>query len=56
MPDDSRDYELIDQLAEEFASSLRKGERPSVQEYCDRYPKIADDPREMLPALAEVSR
>ena len=51
---DSRDYELIDRLAEEFAERYRKGERPSVQEYCDRYPHIADDLQEMLPALAEV--
>lgn len=51
---DSHDYELIDQLAEEFASRYRKGERPSVKEYCDRYPSIAKDLREMLPALAEV--
>ncbi len=53
---DSRDYALIDQLAEEFAARFRKGERPSVQEYCDRYPSIADDLREMLPALAEVEQ
>jgi serine/threonine protein kinase/tetratricopeptide (TPR) repeat protein len=51
---DSHDYALIDQLAEEFAERFRKGERPSIQEYCDRYPHIADDLREMLPALAEV--
>src|SRR4051812_42936211 len=51
---DSRDYELIDRLAEEFAERFRNGERPSVQEYCDKYPQIAADLREMLPALAEV--
>jgi serine/threonine protein kinase/WD40 repeat protein len=56
MSDDSHDYDLIDRLAEEFASRFRKGERPSVQEYCDKYPSIADDLREMLPALAEVEQ
>src|SRR5262245_28656081 len=50
----SHDYALIDQLAEEFAERFRKGERPSIQEYCERHPHIADDLREMLPALAEV--
>ncbi|HKB04224.1 MAG TPA: protein kinase, partial [Gemmataceae bacterium] len=55
-PSDSRDYDLIDRLAEEFAERYRNGERPSVQEYCDRHPHIADDLREMLPALAEVEQ
>jgi serine/threonine protein kinase/WD40 repeat protein/tetratricopeptide (TPR) repeat protein len=54
LANDSRDYALIDQLAEEFAARFRNGERPSIQEYCDRHPHIADDLREMLPALAEV--
>jgi eukaryotic-like serine/threonine-protein kinase len=53
---DSRDYELIDRLAEEFVRRFRDGERPSVREYCDKYPHIADDLREMLPALAEVEQ
>jgi serine/threonine protein kinase/WD40 repeat protein/tetratricopeptide (TPR) repeat protein len=53
---DSHDYELIDQLAEEFAERFRNGERPSVQEYCDKYPHVADDLRGMLPALAEVEQ
>src|SRR6187551_1939844 len=53
---DSRDYGLIDRLAEEFAERFRDGERPSVQEYCDQYPQIAADLRDMLPALAEVER
>jgi serine/threonine protein kinase/tetratricopeptide (TPR) repeat protein len=51
---DSHDYDLIDRLAEEFAKRFRDGERPSVQEYCDKYPHVAADLREMLPALAEV--
>lgn len=54
--EDSRDYALIDQLAEEFAERFRKGERPSIQEYCDRHPQIADDLREMLPAMAEIEQ
>ena len=37
----SRDYERIDRLAEEFVKRFRDGERPSVQEYCDKYPHVA---------------
>jgi hypothetical protein len=44
-------YDLIDQLAEEFAARYRRGERPAVQEYIDKYPDLADDIREMLPAM-----
>jgi tetratricopeptide (TPR) repeat protein len=59
MPSDSsssRDYDLLDRLVEEFNERFRKGERPSIKEYCDRHPELADDLRELLPALAEVEQ
>jgi hypothetical protein len=42
---------LIDELAEEFARRCRAGERPSVEEYAQRYPAWADDIRAVLPAV-----
>src|SRR5262245_32486662 len=56
MSDDSRKYALLDDLAEEFAARYRRGERPSLAEYLQRYPDLADDLREMLPAMAEVEQ
>jgi serine/threonine protein kinase/formylglycine-generating enzyme required for sulfatase activity len=53
---ESQRYELIDELAEEFAARYRRGEHPALQEYVDRYPELADDIRELLPALAEVEQ
>jgi eukaryotic-like serine/threonine-protein kinase len=53
---ESHRYELIDELAEEFAARYRRGEHPALQEYVDRYPELADDIRELLPALAEVEQ
>src|SRR4051794_29202668 len=53
---ESERYELIDKLAEEFAARYRRGERPPLQEYLDRHPELADDIRELLPALAEVEQ
>ena len=53
---ESQDFERINQLAEEFTQRLRAGEQPSVEEYCDRYPDIADELRDLLPALAEVEQ
>jgi serine/threonine protein kinase/WD40 repeat protein len=49
-------YILLDQLAEEFAARWRRGERPSVQEYLERHPELADDLRQLLPALAEAEQ
>jgi WD40 repeat protein/tetratricopeptide (TPR) repeat protein len=52
----SRDYDRFDQLAEEYAQRYRRGERPSVEEYVDRLPEMADQIREMFPALVEVEQ
>jgi WD40 repeat protein/serine/threonine protein kinase len=49
-------YALLDQLAEEFADRYRRGERPSLVEYTDRYPDLAEEIRELFPALVEVEQ
>ena len=46
---------MIDLLAEEFAARYRRGERPALQEYLDRYPNLADDIRALFPALVEMA-
>ncbi len=53
---DSKDYDLLDRLAGEFADRLRRGERPSVREYAERYPELADLIREAFPALVTVEQ
>jgi WD40 repeat protein/serine/threonine protein kinase/tetratricopeptide (TPR) repeat protein len=50
----SREYRRFDELAEEFAKRYRRGERPSLQEFVARLPEMADEIREMFPALVEV--
>src|SRR3954453_24211161 len=52
----SADYGRFEELAEEFAARFRRGERPSLQEYIDRCPELADPIRELFPALIEVER
>jgi serine/threonine protein kinase/WD40 repeat protein len=47
---------LLDLLVEEFAERYRRGERPSLQEYLERYPALADDIRDLFPALAVVEQ
>jgi WD40 repeat protein/serine/threonine protein kinase len=53
---DSRAYNRFDELAEEFAERYRRGERPSLQEYIDRSPDLADEIRQMFPALVAVEQ
>jgi WD40 repeat protein/serine/threonine protein kinase len=54
--DSSANYVLLTRLADEFAARYRAGERPSLQEYINRYPQLAADIREVFPALAEVEQ
>src|SRR5262245_43538853 len=53
---DSEQYDLLDQLAEEFTARFRRGERPSLQEYTDRYPALAEQIRELLPARVQMEQ
>jgi serine/threonine protein kinase len=51
---------LVGRIADEFTQRLNRGERPSVEEYADRYaqerPEIAALLREVLPALGLLRR
>ena len=53
---DSEQYDLLDRLAEEFAERFRRGERPALKEYTDRYPELADEIRELFPAMVKVEQ
>jgi eukaryotic-like serine/threonine-protein kinase len=52
----SRNYGRFDELAEEFARRYRLGERPSLEEFVDRLPEMADEIREMFPTLVAVEQ
>src|SRR6516162_4915757 len=52
----SADYGQFEELAEEFAARFRRGERPSLQEYIDRCPDLAEEIHELFPALVEVEQ
>src|SRR5438128_7196223 len=43
--------DLLDHLAEEFVARLRRGERPSLSEYTHKHPDLADEIRDLFPAL-----
>jgi serine/threonine protein kinase/WD40 repeat protein/tetratricopeptide (TPR) repeat protein len=46
----SSERDPVEQLAEEFAARCRRGERPSLTEYTDKYPDLAGRIRECFPA------
>src|SRR5256885_441256 len=54
--DSSEQFVLLNQLADEFAERYRRGERPSLSEYIDRHPQLADDIREFFPAMIEMEQ
>jgi WD40 repeat protein/serine/threonine protein kinase len=47
---------LLTRLADEFAARYRAGERPSLKEYIDRHPELADDIRDLFPAVVEIEQ
>ena len=50
----SSDRDPIERLADSFIARFRAGERPSIEEYAIKYPELADEIRELLPALVEL--
>ncbi len=52
--DPSSGPDLFGELAHEFAERVRRGERPTPAEYADRHPDLADQIRELFPALMEM--
>src|SRR5439155_9773981 len=51
MESSSSGRERVEKLTEEFVQRLRRGERPSVTEYAERYPDEAEQIRDLFPAL-----
>src|SRR5262245_37404735 len=56
MDNDSSRFDLLEHLAQEFAQRSRLGERPSLQEYIERYPELAEDIRAHFPAPGELEQ
>lgn len=44
------------ELADEYLARLRAGERPSIEDYATRFPALADEIRELFPALSALTR
>jgi serine/threonine protein kinase/WD40 repeat protein len=56
MSEPSSGRDPVEELAEEFAERYRRGERPSVADYTDKYPELAEQIRELFPALVVMEQ
>jgi WD40 repeat protein/serine/threonine protein kinase len=52
MTETNSEQHPVDALAEDFVARYRRGERPSLTEYALRHPDLAEEIRELFPALA----
>jgi serine/threonine protein kinase/tetratricopeptide (TPR) repeat protein len=43
-------------LAEEFVAAIRRGEKPTVEEYAARHPEQAEEIRDLFPAMLAMER
>jgi eukaryotic-like serine/threonine-protein kinase len=48
--------DIFNELAFEFAERIRHGERPSLSEYADRHPELADEIRDLFPTLVMIEQ
>ena len=56
MSDSLANRDPIELLADSFVFRFRHGERPSVEEYAARYPDLADQIHDLLPALVMLEQ
>jgi eukaryotic-like serine/threonine-protein kinase len=54
--DTTSDRNPIDVLGDEFAARLREGSAPSIDEYVDSHPELADDIRATFPSIAMMEK
>ena len=54
--DAKSDHSPVERLAEEFLERHRRGERPAIAEYVERYPERAEEIRELFPALVMMEQ
>jgi serine/threonine protein kinase/WD40 repeat protein/tetratricopeptide (TPR) repeat protein len=56
MNETSSGPDLLNDLAHEFTDRYRRGERPALTEYTEKYPELAAEIRELFPALAMMEQ
>jgi eukaryotic-like serine/threonine-protein kinase len=54
MSEQSNEFDPIDDLASAFLERYRRGERPSLTEYTEKHPELAERIRDVFPALVAM--
>jgi serine/threonine-protein kinase len=54
MTDAGSGREPLEELVDDFVARSRRGERPSLSEYAQKHPELADEIRDLFPALAAL--
>src|SRR5262249_52294778 len=54
MSSSSDERSPVELLADEFLASCKRGEGPTIKEYCDGHPELADEIRDVFEALLMV--
>ena len=44
----------VEVLADEFLARCKRGEKPTIKEYCNRHPELADEIRDVFEAVLMV--
>src|SRR5437016_7388467 len=55
-PERKTSANVVDDLAEDFACRWRAGERPTVDEYAERFPPLADEIKAVLGAVVMMEQ
>jgi serine/threonine protein kinase len=56
MAEKPADHDPLDVLAEDFLARQRRGESPSVEQYAAGHPELAEEIRELFPAMAAMEQ
>jgi serine/threonine protein kinase/WD40 repeat protein len=54
MTEQASEYDPMEEVADAFLARYRRGERPSLTEYTEKYPQLAEQIRELFPALVVI--
>jgi serine/threonine protein kinase len=46
----------LEAIASEYMQRLRQGQQPTMEEYCQRYPELAEAIRDLFPVITSVER
>ena len=48
--------DTVEELADDFLERRRRGETPAIEDYAGRYPKLADEIRDLFPAIVAMEQ